>query len=135
MVLQLGKVASLSVFPVGDGYEFEELVVDVEAMIDEAGLALDVDPSTDCVNVLVPGVDKRSGFTWLLDEVGVPAEAVAGIGDSVGDVSWLTACGVSVAPSNAVPEVKARVTRVFGAPDVRAALDAYLWLVERNRRV
>src|SRR5690606_20470955 len=72
MVLQLGKVASLSVFPVGDGYEFEELVVDVEAMIDEAGLALDVDPSTDCVNVLVPGVDKRSGFTWLLDEVGVP---------------------------------------------------------------
>lgn len=62
-------------------------------------------------------------------------EAVAGKGDSVGDVSWLIACGVSVAPSNAVPEVKARVTRVFGAPDVRAAVDAYLWLVERNRRV
>jgi hydroxymethylpyrimidine pyrophosphatase-like HAD family hydrolase len=134
MTLQLGKVASLSVFPVGSGYEFEQLVADVEAMITSNGLELVADPSTDCVNVLIPGVDKGTGFTWLLDEIGVAPDAVAGIGDSVGDVAWLTQCGVSVAPANAVDEVKAVVTRVFEAPDVEAALAAYLWLVEENRR-
>jgi hypothetical protein len=33
-----------------------------------------------------------------------------------------------------VPEVKATVTRAFDVPDVQAALAAYLWLVECNRR-
>ncbi|HET8985033.1 MAG TPA: HAD hydrolase family protein [Trueperaceae bacterium] len=134
MTLQLGKVASLSVFPVGSGYACDQLVADVEAMIGRNGLALMTDPSTDCVNVLVPGVDKGTGFAWLLDEIGVAPEAVAGIGDSVGDVPWLAQCGVSVAPANAVDEVKDAVTRVFDVPDVQAALAAYLWLVEENRR-
>ena len=135
MTLQLGKVASLSVFPVGGDYPFDDLVADVDAMIEGNGLALVTDPSTDCVNVLVPGVDKGTGFAWLLDEIGVVPEAVAGIGDSVGDVPWLAQCGVSVAPSNAVDEVKAAVTRAFEVPDVQAALATYLWLVEENRRV
>lgn len=134
MTLQLGKVASLSVFPVG-GHPYDELVTDIDAMIERNGFSLVTDPSTDCVNVLVPGVDKGSGFAWLLDELGVAPEAVAGIGDSVGDVPWLAQCGVSVAPANAVGEVKAAVTRVFEVPDVQAALAAYLWLVEENRRI
>lgn len=134
MTLQLGKVASLSVFPVGSDYRFDDLVADVEALIISNGLALVTDPSTDCVNVLVPGVDKGSGFAWLLDELGVAPEAVAGIGDSVGDVPWLARCGVSVAPSNAADEVKGAVTHVFDVPDAQAALAAYLWLVEENRR-
>ena len=134
MMLQLGKVASSSVFPTDREYALDDLVGDVRALIDSAGLALEVDPSTDCVNVLIPGVDKGAGFAWLCDELGVAPDAVAGIGDSVGDVPWLAACGVSVAPANAVPEVKATVTRAFDVPDVRAALAAYLWLVECNRR-
>ena len=135
MTLQLGKVASLSVFPVDEAYPLDELEIDVTALIGDAGLELVVDPSTDCVNVLVPGVDKGTGFAWLLDELGMPAEAVAGIGDSVGDLPWLAACGVSVAPANAAPEVRSAVSRAFDVPGVEAALAAYLWLIETNRRV
>lgn len=133
MVLQLGKVASLSVFPAVEGYGLEELLTDVEGLVRRSGVALALDPSTDCVNVLIPGVDKGTGFAWLLDELGVPAQAVAGIGDSLGDLAWLTACGMSVAPSNAVPEVRAAVDSVLPGQDVAAALAAYVALVEANR--
>lgn len=135
MVLQLGKVASLSVFPAVEGYELADLLSDVEDLLRRSGVALTLDPSTDCVNVLIPGVDKGTGFAWLLDELGVTPQAVAGIGDSVGDLAWLAACAVSVAPSNAVPEVKAAVDVVWPGQDVAAALAAYIALVEANRRL
>lgn len=135
MMLQLGKVASLSVFPVGGQYPLEELTADVAALIERAALELEVDPSSDCVNVLLPGVDKGSGFAWLLQEMGVAPEAVAGIGDSVGDLPWLAACGLSVAPANAVPEVAAAVDVVMPGEDATAALAAYVALVEANRRL
>lgn len=133
LTLQLGKVASLSVFPAVAGYDLAELMADVEALVVRSGLALTLDPSTDCVNVLLPGVDKGTGFALLLDELGVSPQAVAGIGDSVGDLPWLRACGVSVAPSNAVAEVKAGVDNVLPGRDVAAALAAYIALVEANR--
>ena len=133
--LQLGKVASLSVFPATPSYELPELLADVEELALRSGLALTLDPSTDCVNVLLPGVDKGTGFAWLLNEVGVPAEAVAGIGDSVGDLAWLAACGVSVAPANAVGEIRDAVDVVLPGQDVEAALAAYLALIEANRRL
>jgi hydroxymethylpyrimidine pyrophosphatase-like HAD family hydrolase len=135
MVLQLGKVASLSVFPAVAGYDLDELVADVGRMVVSAGLALTLDPSTDCVNVLIPGVDKGSGFAWLVEELGVASEAVAGIGDSLGDLRWLAACGLSVAPANAVAEVKTGVDVNLPGQDVAAALAAYIALVEANRRL
>jgi len=135
MVLQLGKVASLSVFPAVAGYELDELVADVRQLVAGAGLALTLDPSTDCVNVLIPGVDKGTGFAWLVEELGVAVEAVAGIGDSVGDLAWLAACGLSVAPANAVAEVKAAVDVNLPGQDAAAALAAYIALVEANRRL
>lgn len=132
--LQPGKLASLSVFPKGrvdGGVEavFEELL----ALLGGTELPLVLDPSTDCVNVLIAGCDKATGFEHLLSELEALPDEVAGIGDSVGDRAWLARCGVSVAPGNAAAEVKASVSRVFHAPDVTAALAAYQWLVERNR--
>lgn len=135
LTLQLGKVASLSVFPVAADYPMSDLIHDVRTVLEDGGYPLHLDPSTGCVNVLIPGVDKTSGFDWLLAEIGADARAVAGIGDSVGDLGWLERCGVSIAPGNAVPEVIAAVDLKLPGPDVTSALAGYESLIAANRRL
>jgi hydroxymethylpyrimidine pyrophosphatase-like HAD family hydrolase len=135
LTLQPGKVASLSVFPRPAGRDVHELAAELARMMERLGLRLALDPSTDCVNVLVPGVDKATGFAWLCRELGLGPEEVAGVGDSVGDVEWLRACGASFAPANAVDEVKRSVGAVSALPDVGAVVEAYEALVAANRRL
>ncbi len=135
LTLQPGKVASLSVFPKEASRDLDDLAAELGGMLERLGLELELDPSTDCVNVLVPGVDKATGFAWLCQEIGVPPEQVAGIGDSMGDAPWLETCGVSFAPADAVLEVKAVVSHVSALPDVAAVVEAYEALTEANRAV
>lgn len=131
--LQLGKVASLSVFARDDGRPVDDLAAELRALLAEHALPLAVDPSTDCVNLLLPGLDKAIGLAALCETLDLPELAVAGIGDSVGDVGWLRRCGVSLAPAGAVPEVREAVTRVSVRHDVAAALEGYEALVAANR--
>ena len=131
--LQLGKVASLSVFASDDGRTVDDLAAQLRTLLAEQALPLEVDPSTDCVNLLLPGLDKAVGLAALCETLDLPELAVAGIGDSVGDVGWLRRCGVSLAPAGAVPEVREAVMRVSRRHDVAAALEAYELLVGANR--
>lgn len=131
--VQLGKVASLSVFPVDPARPVDDLAADLARLLERARLPLEVDPSTGCVNLLLPGVDKASGLRDLCAELGVAPSEVAGIGDAIGDLAWLRACGVSFAPANAVPEVRAAATVASDLPDVAATLAAYEALVAANR--
>ncbi len=131
--LQLGKVASLSVFARDDGRAVDDLAAQLRAWLAEHALPLVLDPSTDCVNLLLPGLDKAVGLAALCETLDLPELAVAGIGDSLGDVGWLRRCGVSLAPTGAVPEVREAVTWVSPQPDVKAALEAYEALVVANR--
>lgn len=135
VILQPGKVASLSVFWYPDSRDVEELVELVDARIRAGGFDLHVDPSQDCVNVLVPGVDKRRGLELVAEAAGIPPEAVAGIGDSLGDIGWLRACGISCAPANAHPEVREAATHVSELKDADALLSFYRALVDANRAV
>ena len=135
VILQPGKVASLSVFWYPVNRNVGELVELVAKLIEEMRLDLHVDPSQDCVNVLVPGVDKRRGLALLADAVGLEPGAVAGIGDSLGDLGWMQACGVSCAPANAHPEVRAGATHTSEEPDAQALLAFYQALIASNRRL
>jgi hydroxymethylpyrimidine pyrophosphatase-like HAD family hydrolase len=133
MFVQLGKGASATVFPRHATRHIAPLMEALQGIIDERDLQLVLDPSNDCVNVLLPGVDKGSGFRWLCGELGLEPGEVAGIGDSVGDVVWLRHCAVSFAPGNASDEVRAAVGVPLVAADVAAALEAYRALVAANR--
>ncbi|MBX3142573.1 MAG: HAD family phosphatase [Trueperaceae bacterium] len=136
LVLQPGKLASLSVFAADPlVLPLEELEAEVTAVLARSGFDMIIDPSTDCMNVLLPGVDKASGFEQLCMEIGVDPAEVAGIGDSVGDVEWLKACAVGIAPSNSVPQARAAASHPVDLIDVHAALAAYRALIEANRRL
>ena len=131
--VQLGKVASLSVFPTDPAWPVPELTETLRALLERHGLPLEVDPSTGCVNLLLRGTDKASGFFELCATIEVDPDEVAGIGDAVGDLPWLRRCGVSFAPTNALEEVRAVVTHAVDLPDVAATLAAYEALVAANR--
>lgn len=133
VALQPGKMASMSVFPFGEGRDAAGVEALVRDAVEREGLNLRLDPARDCVNVLLPGIDKGVGLRWLAETVGVEPRTIAGIGDSAGDLSWLEACGVSCAPANADPDVRARADLQPDGEDVAALLFLYRRVIAHNR--
>ena len=84
----------------------------VREAIDALGLDLEIILNTDSLMVLPPGIHKASGLAAALTELGIPASAVAAIGDAENDVVFLKSCGTAVAVANALPQVKAVATVV-----------------------
>ncbi|MEX2536434.1 MAG: HAD family hydrolase [Trueperaceae bacterium] len=131
--IQPGKSASLTLFPRDDEAGISEIERVLAELFERHSLDLVIDPAQECVNVLVPGVDKGLGLRWLAEELGVPLAQVAGIGDSVGDLAWLSQCGLSCAPSNAEERVRESVDGVSAYEDVAAVIELYERVIESNR--
>lgn len=136
VVVQPGKVASLSIFPYPDNQPANVAALHDRCRAEAEALRLDLvlERSRDCVNVLVPGVDKESGFFWLLEVLGLHPDEVAGIGDSFGDAPWLRHCALSAAPLGADPAVRSVVTHPAELDDIEALLWFYRIVSNRNAR-
>ena len=76
--------------------------------IKRLGLELQVIFNKGSVMVLPSGVNKATGLTALLNEAGVSADEVVGVGDAENDHAFLECCGVGVAVANALPMLKER---------------------------
>ena len=63
----------------------------------------------EAVMALPSGINKATGLAAALRVLGIAAPEVVGAGDAENDETFLKACGLSVAVSNALPEVKAQV--------------------------
>jgi HAD superfamily hydrolase (TIGR01484 family) len=135
ITFQVGKVASLSVFPAQEEDGIDALFEELQLLVDVHSFDLYLDPSHECINVLIPGMDKATGFQWLLRVTGLQANEVAGIGDSIGDVPWLRQCGQSCAPANCDPKMKTVVSFLSSQCDVEATLEFYYQLIETNREL
>jgi hydroxymethylpyrimidine pyrophosphatase-like HAD family hydrolase len=62
--------------------------------------------------VLPPGVDKATGLTAALSELGVSARETVAVGDAENDLAFLSLCGYSVAVANALPLIRGCVNLV-----------------------
>lgn len=80
----------------------------IKAVIGAMGLPLRVVANKRALMILPEGVDKASGLLTALDELGVSAGEVVGIGDAENDLAMFDASALAVAVANALPEVKAR---------------------------
>jgi len=76
--------------------------------IKRLGLELQVIFNKGSVMVLPTGVNKATGLTALLQEAGLSADDVVGVGDAENDHAFLGACGIGVAVANALPMLKER---------------------------
>jgi 3-deoxy-D-manno-octulosonate 8-phosphate phosphatase (KDO 8-P phosphatase) len=83
------------------------------------------------VREVVQGADdKGEALRALRERLGVPAEAVAYVGDDLSDLPCLREAGFSAAPADAAPEVRRAATFVAkangGRGAVREAIEALL---------
>jgi len=77
--------------------------------------------------LLPKGVDKASGLAALLEKTGLQAEQVVGVGDAENDLALFSVCGLGVAVSDAVPQLKTHAQFITEG----GAGDGIVELVER----
>jgi hydroxymethylpyrimidine pyrophosphatase-like HAD family hydrolase len=83
----------------------EKTVLEV---IHDLGLELQVIFNKGAVMVLPAGVNKATGLTAALHELGLSPHNVVGVGDAENDHAFLNMCECAVAVSNALPTLKSR---------------------------
>ena len=101
----------------------------VQDVIDELGLDLEVILNKGSVMVLPASVDKATGLSAALGELGISPQGVVGIGDAENDEAFLAMCGLGVAVANALDSLKARadqVTRGENGAGVREVIDSLI---------
>lgn len=91
----------------------EKHVLDV---IRELGLELQIIFNKGAVMVLPAGVNKATGLAAALEDLGLSAHNVVGVGDAENDHAFMSTCGASAAVANALPTLKAEADHVLGAP-------------------
>jgi HAD superfamily hydrolase (TIGR01484 family) len=74
--------------------------------IKELGLELEIIFNKGAVMILPSGINKAAGLAAGLEDLGLSAHNVVGVGDAENDHAFLRACGCSVAVANALPAVK-----------------------------
>ena len=84
------------------------------------------------VDVLPPGITKRSGLQWLTDHLGVDMDEIAYIGDTGSDLEALQAVGTSFAPANANEAVREAVDHVTDGAVLDGTLQAYRHCLDAN---
>jgi HAD superfamily hydrolase (TIGR01484 family) len=81
----------------------------VLSVVESLGLELHLIFNKGALMVLPSGVNKATGLTTALHELGLSAHNVAGVGDAENDHAFLSVCEFSAAVSNAIPMLKKRV--------------------------
>src|SRR5882724_1550452 len=76
--------------------------------IRDLGLELQVIFNKGAVMVLPSGVNKATGLSAALDELGLSPHNVVGIGDAENDHAFLSLCECAVAVANALPMLQER---------------------------
>jgi hypothetical protein len=103
--VQLGKSASLSVCP-RPGTALRHVSSEVRRLTADFGDEFSVEDAAACVNVIIRDIDTAEGVRWLSRETGISLAAMAEVGNSPGDVSFMRSAAWSGAPSNAHASVK-----------------------------
>jgi hydroxymethylpyrimidine pyrophosphatase-like HAD family hydrolase len=83
----------------------EKAVLEV---IRDLGLEWQVILNKDAVMVLPSGVNKATGLSVALSELGLSPHNTVGVGDAENDQDFLNLCGCAIAVANALPLLKER---------------------------
>jgi hydroxymethylpyrimidine pyrophosphatase-like HAD family hydrolase len=114
--VQPGKEATMTLYPLGET-PLDELVALAEAAVARVAPEFGVARNVLGVEIRPRGIDKGRGAQRIAELLELPLGAMAGVGDSDPDLSFLDGIGIgfSAAPANATPAVRRAVTYVAGA--------------------
>jgi hydroxymethylpyrimidine pyrophosphatase-like HAD family hydrolase len=79
----------------------------------DLGLEMQIIFNKDAVMVLPSGVNKATGLSAALAEMGFTPQETVGVGDAENDHAFLGLCGCAAAVANALPAVKGAVDLVL----------------------
>ena len=80
----------------------------VVKLIREKALGVDIQRNRDSIMLLPSGISKGTGASEALKTLAIDGKELICIGDAENDIPLFEIASVSVAPSNALPEVKRR---------------------------
>ena len=109
----------------------EQTVLDA---IRKLGLEHQVIFNKGAVMILPPGINKASGLTAGLQELGLSAHNVVGVGDAENDHSFLSICECAVAVENALPILKQRADFVTAQPRGAGVVELIDEMIETDLR-
>ena len=104
----------------------ERVVLDAIA---ELGLDLQVILNKGSVMVLPTSVNKATGLSAALEELGISPQDVVGIGDAENDEAFLAMCGRGVAVANALESLKARADQITQGENGAGVREVIEWLI------
>jgi len=111
--IQFGKECAITIYPSHyNAISVEDLRKEILQWLDlnKPMEKFRVEITKTFVNLMPEGIDKLSGFRWMLEFIGVTPEECLGIGDGEDDLPFLSLCGYSAAPANAAQAVKEKVS-------------------------
>jgi HAD superfamily hydrolase (TIGR01484 family) len=95
----------------------------------EQGLDLELTYNKNSIMVLPAGVDKGTGLSAALGELGITAAQTVAIGDAENDETMLALAGCSVAVANGLPALKSRVDMVTERANGAGVEELIDWLL------
>ena len=119
---QPGKSAAVTLFHPDPAY-LRDIIDEVRDMLAERKWPFRVSMTWLYINCDLEFISKRSGIERLMNVTGYSADRLAGIGDTMSDVTMSECLGYFACPANAEPEIKTRATYVSEQEEVAGVLD------------
>ncbi|MBI5154939.1 HAD hydrolase family protein [Candidatus Poribacteria bacterium] len=132
VVVEAGKFSQLTVYPLPP-LTMPELVERVREFAARWHEHFTVDYTHAVINFLPHGINKGTGLEWLAGFCGVPADQMAGIGDSESDWDFMGRCRLSAAPVNGRPELREKVDWALESGPGACIAEVYERVIEWNR--
>jgi HAD superfamily hydrolase (TIGR01484 family) len=115
-----------------DPDEIDEVRARTEQYVADHAPDLRVFVTDVSVDVVPPGITKRTGLQWLSDHLEVDLDEIAYIGDTDSDLEALQAVGTSFAPANANEAVREAANHVTDGSVLDGTLEAYRHCLDAN---
>jgi 3-deoxy-D-manno-octulosonate 8-phosphate phosphatase KdsC-like HAD superfamily phosphatase len=135
--VQPGKEATMTLYPLGET-SVDQLCELATLAVAEVAPDFGVARNVHGVELRPAGIDKGTGARRLAQLLDLPLSALAGVGDSDPDLSFLklqpAPLGFSAAPANATPAVRQAVDYVAQASFGAGLLEIVHLIEQRNRQ-
>jgi phosphoglycolate phosphatase (TIGR01487 family) len=104
-----------------DRWRVTELAVEANVDINEVRtlllpLKLKVETTGFAIHIFELGISKYSAAKIACEMIGTNTDSIAAFGDSENDIEMIKNCGIGIAPSNAMDEVKKAADHVTKSP-------------------
>lgn len=98
-------------------------------IIAELGLDLGSILNKGSVMILPSGIDKMTGLTAALADLGISVHNVVGVGDAENDYAFLKFCECSAAVANGIPSLKKTVNLITTKDDGAGVVELIDWIL------